>query len=147
MKFASLALICGAALSSPPSGLSADLNVPAQYPTIQKAVDAAADGDTIHIAPGVYVEQILILRKKLTLLGRPGSVIRAHTGLTKTLKRNDLPGGGLEETPALLAAAVSDVVLKGLSFEGEHLGEAYPQFGYMAIVFDASSGRLEDCTV
>ncbi len=135
------------AWSSSLTGWAADLDVPAQYPTIQKAVDAAADGDTIHIAPGVYAEQILILRKKLTLLGRPGAVIRAHTGLNKTLKRNDLPGGGLEETPALFAAAVSEVVLKGLTFEGEHLGETFGLFSYGAIVFDASSGRLEDCTV
>ncbi|MEK7685476.1 MAG: hypothetical protein AAB466_08640 [Verrucomicrobiota bacterium] len=147
MKLAALALICGAALSSPPSGLSADLNVPAQYPTIQKAVDAAADGDMIHVAPGVYVEQILILRKKLTLLGRPGAVIRAQVGLTTTLKRNDLPGSGVENTPAVLAAAVSDVVLKGFTFEGEHLGEAFSFSSYMAIVFSGTSGRLEDCTV
>ena len=136
-----------AALSLPLSGLSADLNVPAQYPTIQAAVDAAADGDTIHVAPGVYVEQILILRKKLTLLGRPGTVIRAQAGLKTTLKRNDLPTSGIESTPAVLAAAVSEVVLKGLTFEGEHLGETFGLFSYMAIAFGGTSGRLEDCTV
>lgn len=144
MRMVAAALV---ALSSSLTGRAADHNVPAQYPTIQKAVDAAADGDTIHIAPGVYVEQILILRKKLTLLGRPGAVIRAFAGMKKTLQRNDLPGINLEATPALFAAAVSEVVLNGLTFEGEHLGEAYGFFGYMAVAFAATSGRMEDCTV
>lgn len=135
------------ALSSSLTGWAADLDVPAQYPTIQKAVDAAADGDTIHIAPGVYVEQILILRKKLTLLGRPGVVIRAQAGLKTTLKRNDLPTSGIESTPAVLAAAVSEVVLKGLTFEGEHLSETFGMFSYMAVAFGGTSGSLEDCTV
>jgi nitrous oxidase accessory protein NosD len=36
------------------------LNVPAQFPTIQAAVNAASPGDTILIAPGVYHESVTI---------------------------------------------------------------------------------------
>ena len=34
------------------------LNVPADYPTIQSAIEAAADGDTVAVAPGLYPEDL-----------------------------------------------------------------------------------------
>ncbi|MBX3360047.1 MAG: hypothetical protein KF912_13225 [Phycisphaeraceae bacterium] len=46
---------------------AADLHVPAQYPTIQAAVDAALHGDTILIAPGSYYENINLGSKGVTL--------------------------------------------------------------------------------
>ena len=45
------------------SNLFADIiNVPEDYETIQEAVDAAADGDTIQIAPGIYRETVWLVR-------------------------------------------------------------------------------------
>ena len=41
--------------------------VPAQYATVQAAVDAAVDGDVIEIAPGTYAESVVIAGKNLTL--------------------------------------------------------------------------------
>jgi hypothetical protein len=38
------------------------VNVPTDIPTIQQAMDAASEGDTINIAPGTYNE-ILKLKK------------------------------------------------------------------------------------
>ncbi len=48
---------------------AATINVPADYATIQAAVNAAAPGDTILIAPGVYQEQVVITTDNLTLAG------------------------------------------------------------------------------
>jgi len=64
-----IAMTCLAILSSN-TVLAADLHVPADYPTIQSAVDAASSGDTIHVAPGVYVEQVTVAEKDLTLIGK-----------------------------------------------------------------------------
>ncbi|KYF95046.1 hypothetical protein BE20_46950 [Sorangium cellulosum] len=48
---------------------ASQLRVPGEYPTIQAAVDAALDGDTVHVAPGVYAESILWQGKQLALVG------------------------------------------------------------------------------
>ena len=43
--------------------------VPAQYPTIQKAVDAAKPGDFVLVSPGVYKEQVTITTDDITIRG------------------------------------------------------------------------------
>jgi plastocyanin len=43
--------------------------VPAEYPTIQRAVDAAAPGDVVLVSPGIYRESVRITTPDLTLRG------------------------------------------------------------------------------
>jgi parallel beta-helix repeat protein len=43
------------------------LHVPADYPTIQEAIDAAAVGDQVLVAPGTYPENIDFLGKAITV--------------------------------------------------------------------------------
>ena len=56
------------------------IKVPEDYPTVQAAVNAAATGDTILIAPGVYYESVIINNKALTILGEKGSGTEFHGG-------------------------------------------------------------------
>lgn len=128
------------ALASAISGSAAVLHVPADYSTIQAAVDAAASGDEIQIASGVYTNQVVIVNKNLTLSGSPGAILRATSHMQETLKSDADAGGdyllGIFET--------TNVVVSGLTFEGERLGDNYPD-GFGAIWFLAASGRVGDC--
>src|SRR5262245_26109495 len=76
---------------------------PADQPRFQAAVNAAASGDEIKIASGVYAEQVVISNKSLTLSGSPGTVLRAIPGMSQ-------PYAGFVRVP-LVSIARAEVVL------------------------------------
>ncbi len=47
------------------------INVPEDFETIQGAIDAAEDGDTVLVAPGEYVENVNFEGKAISLIGNP----------------------------------------------------------------------------
>jgi len=56
------------------------LNVPGDSPTIQGAIVMAANGDTILVAPGTYVETIDLLGKQLVIEGTGGAAVTTIDG-------------------------------------------------------------------
>ncbi len=117
---------------------AAILHVPADYTTIQAAVNAAKTNDTIQIAAGVYLEQVVITNKSLTLLGSPGTVLRATPGMAKTLIEY-----GSRSAP-LLGIAGAEVVVSGLTLEGERLADSEADY-FFGIFYLGASGRVENC--
>jgi serine protease len=49
------------------------ISVPRDYKTIQQAVDAAVNGDTILVAAGAYNEPVVIDGKSISLIGENAS--------------------------------------------------------------------------
>lgn len=123
------------------SSAAANLNVPADYSTIQAAVDAAGNGDRIQIAAGVYTGQILISDKRLTLTGSAGTVLRAAPGMSQpylALATRREP---------LLGILRSEVVVSGMTIEGGRLGDSQADGWLTGVFFLGSSGRLENCRI
>src|SRR2546422_7749486 len=74
--------LLGLALTRPASAATINV-IPGD--SIQGAVDAAASGDTIHIAAGVYQEQVVVVDKDLNLVGEVGAILKAPLAMITTL--------------------------------------------------------------
>lgn len=68
-----------------------EIMVPAQHKTIQEAIDAASAGDVILIAPGTYLER-LVLKRGITLKST-GTDIQGKIGLLRA-ENTIINGGG-----------------------------------------------------
>jgi len=129
-------LVLGLAVAA--SAIAADIHVPStNYPTIQAAVNAAQTNDTIHIAPGVYTEQVVISNKVLTLIGQPGTILRATGTMSSPPDNINFP---------IVFIRFSQVTVRGLTFEGERLAERFVGPGeLLGIALRQSSGNVENC--
>lgn len=74
-------VICIVCLICAYSAIGATLNVPsALYPTVQSAIDAAMDGDTVLVGPGTYTENLVWEAKLIALIGAGMDVTTVNGG-------------------------------------------------------------------
>jgi len=108
------------ACSKPAS--AATLEVPSNYPTIQLAINAAANGDLVLLAPGVYFENPVLAGKTITLASRFYT-----TGDRSYIDQTIIDGGGgsrvirvesSEETPAFVGLTLRNAS-DGVSANGK----------------------------
>jgi hypothetical protein len=81
------------------------------YTSIQAAVDAANSGDQIIIRSGKYTEQVTIIGKDLTLVGRDNAVVQAPAVMEQTLI--DLTG-----SRPIIGVANAEVTIRNLIVDG-----------------------------
>jgi nitrous oxidase accessory protein len=69
--FVGVALVLFASMAVPASATELTVGAQGQYKTIQQAVNAAASGDIIRVAPGTYTENVIV-NQSLTIIAASG---------------------------------------------------------------------------
>ncbi|HEX9964218.1 MAG TPA: calcium-binding protein [Allosphingosinicella sp.] len=120
---------------------------PGGYSTIQEAVNASSDGDTIVIAAGIYVEQVILDdRDNLTLQAAEGAqvTIRAPADLVETARSS-----GDREIHAVLTVLNSlNVTIDNVDIDGHGAGNTVDEGGgagianFYGVYYRNSSGSL-----
>ncbi len=78
------------------------------YISVQEGIDNAADGDTVLIKPGTYVENVVINNRELVIMG--DSLVNNHTDGFSTVIDGELNGG-------VFAITQGSIVLRNLKIQ------------------------------
>jgi Ca2+-binding RTX toxin-like protein len=106
------------------------------FATIQEAVDAAHDGDTILIAAGTYSEQVLVQNKDLTIEAMDGAVLEMPD------QADIVSSGGYNSALTVIGGAV-DVV--NLDIDGRGQGGPFATQTFAGVAFiDADGSSFVD---
>src|SRR5437867_11657103 len=88
----------------PHTARAATINVPASQPTIQAAINAASNGDTVLVEPGTYRENINFMGKAITVPSSGGPAVTT------------IDGGVARSVVAFTPNEGTNSVLSGLTF-------------------------------
>src|SRR5579864_1159273 len=99
-----------------PAAASNTLEVPLAYPTIQAAIDAASNGDTVLVDPGTYLENIDFKGKSITVQSAQGPSVTT------------IDGGGIAPVVNFSHAETLAAVLRGFTIQH---GNATFNYQYM----------------
>ncbi len=107
-------LAIGCLLTVSSLATAAVIHVPLEQPTIQLGVNAAAAGDTVIVAPGIYSESVLLYAGPMTLRSSHGptmTIIDAHA-----FSQGFLVYGSVDEGTVLRGFTVQGAVAAGVTY-------------------------------
>ncbi len=120
------------------------LEVPADHPTVQDAVDAARPGDLVLVAPGVYRESVLVVTPGITIRGtdRNAVVLDGRGGLPVGVRVVDTGGVAVENLTVRNYADSGLEWVDAAGFRASHV-TAYDNGERGIDVFDSVDGVVE----
>jgi len=120
------------------------LNVPADYATIQEAVDAAAEGDLILIAPGTYNEAVQVTTDNIVIRGldRNAVIMDGNFELDNGFRVVGASGVAIENMTAMNYTKNGFFWTGSNSYRGSYL-TAWRNGDYGIYAFDSVGGLLE----
>ncbi|MEO5884679.1 MAG: cupredoxin domain-containing protein, partial [Candidatus Limnocylindrales bacterium] len=127
-----------------PTAPGTTIHVPADQPTVQAGVDAAAPGDLVLIAPGVYQEAVQVTTPYVTIRGedRDTTILDGDLRLSNGIHVIEADGVAVENLTAR-HYVVNGVYWTGVQgFRGSYL-TAYANGDYGIYAFDSTWGRFE----
>ena len=153
MILAGVIASCGGSDSSPATEAPATeapategvLNVPADYPTIQGAVDAAVEGDLILIAPGTYTEAVQVTTNNIIIRGldRNTVILDGNFELDNGIRVVGANGVALENMTAMNYTKNGFFWTGVTGYRGDYL-TAWRNGDYGVYVFDSVGGVIDN---
>jgi len=118
--------------------VSADtIHVPGDYDTIQAAINASSDGDTIMVATGEYDAFVVVGKENISIIGTEGATIT-------TANNFSIEVGPIEIAWVMAAVYESENInIEGIDFDGSGVSEE----DVVGIAYVDSTGRIADVTV
>lgn len=119
--------------------------VPGEYPTIQAAVDAAAEGDLVLIAPGTYNEAVDVATDNLTIRGldRDSVVLDGKLELDNGIRVLGATGVAVENLTAMNYTA-NGVFFTGTTGYRASYVTTYRTGDYGIYAFDSTKGQIDN---
>ena len=107
------------------------------FAAIQDAVALAADGDTVDVKAGTYVEQVL-MSEDISLVTTEGAIIQAFSGMSTACNTSDL----FPNRPILCVDTNASATIQGFTFDGLSLGSTNARL--VGIAFRNAGGVVQD---
>jgi hypothetical protein len=106
--------------------------------TIQRAVNVACTGGTVHVAAGTYAEQVEI-SKPLTLSGTGGPIIQSPVSLPLSFTTSAV------NKPVVYVHGVDNVTIEGLTVDG--LGRGNANYRFVGIAYSNAGGHVTNVEI
>jgi len=121
------------------------VHVPSEFATIQSGMDAAADGDTVLVAPGVYYENIRFRGKRI-LVTAEGSTVPGERAPREEVVIDGSSPANPDSTAAVyfVDGEGADSILEGFTITHEAFAVGYGRTNGTGIVCDRASPTIRN---